>query len=78
MTVFFVYNWECKECPLYRVAGCPLSRGFYCIEVYREMMGTFRIYHGCLLLGVFIKWGKHFMLYIAVTASLKLPLQLLM
>ena len=27
------YNWECENCPIYRVAGCPLFRGCLSIEV---------------------------------------------
>ena len=57
--VSFVYNWECKKCPLYGVAGCLLFRGFYCIEIYGEATGTFRIIRyivgvrdGCPLSGV--------------------------
>ena len=32
-----------NQCPLYGVAGCPLFRGFQCMEVYGEAIGTFRI-----------------------------------
>ena len=31
-----------KQCPLYGVAGCPPFRGFQCIEVYGEAIGTVR------------------------------------
>ena len=27
-------RWDGERCPFYRVAGCPLFRGFQCIEVY--------------------------------------------
>ena len=30
-----------KQCLLYGVAGCPQFRGFQCIEVYGEAIGTF-------------------------------------
>ena len=36
------YNWDHKNCPLYRVAGCPLFRGLS-IEVNGRTVGTFRI-----------------------------------
>lgn len=41
--IICVHNWECETCPLYRVIGCPLFRGFQVIEVYEEIVGTFRI-----------------------------------
>ena len=31
-----------NECPLYGIAGCPLLRGFECIEVYGDTIRTFR------------------------------------
>ena len=44
-------QWGMDYCPLYRAAGCPLFRGFYCIRVYGETIGTFDIVrcivHGC-------------------------------
>ena len=27
-------HWDGERCPFYGVAGCPLFRGFQCIEVY--------------------------------------------
>ena len=59
--VLFAYNWDCVNCPLYRVAGCPLFRGCLSIEVNGRTVGTFRIVHyvswvsaiqGCPLSGV--------------------------
>ena len=38
-------KWDQNECPLYRIAGCPLLRGFECIEVYGDMIRTFRNVH---------------------------------
>ena len=32
--VLFVYDWECKKCPLYREAGCPLFRS--CLSIERQ------------------------------------------
>ena len=32
-----------NKCPLYEIAGCPLLRGFECIEVYGNTIRTFRI-----------------------------------
>ena len=43
--VLLVYNWDRENCPSYEVAGCCLS-----IEVNGRTVGTFGIYHGCLLL----------------------------
>ena len=37
--VLFVYDWECENCPLYRVAGCPLFRGCLSIEVNGRTVG---------------------------------------
>ena len=39
--VLFEYN--CENCPLYRVAGCLLFRGCSSIEVNGKTVGTFRI-----------------------------------
>ena len=50
LQVLFSYNWDCENCPLYRVAGCPLFRGCLSVEVNGRTVGTFSIYHGCLLL----------------------------
>jgi len=41
--VLFVFNWECENCPLYRVVGCPLFRGCLSIEVNVGTVGTFGI-----------------------------------
>ena len=30
-----------NKCPLYGIAGCPLLRGFECIEVYGNTIRTF-------------------------------------
>ena len=35
--------WDCENCPLYGVAGCPLFRGCLSIEVNGRTVGTFRI-----------------------------------
>ena len=40
--VLFVYEWDCKNCLLYRVTGCPLFRG--CLSIERTV-GTFGIVH---------------------------------
>ena len=40
--VLFVYNQDCKNCPLYRVVGCPLLGGCLSIEVNGR---TFKIVH---------------------------------
>ena len=37
------YNWDCENCPLYGVAGCPLFGGCLSIEVNGRTVGTFRI-----------------------------------
>ena len=41
-----MYNWDRKNCPLYGVAGCPLSRGCLSIEVNGRTVGTCPLYHG--------------------------------
>ena len=41
--VLFAYNWDRENCPLYRVAGCPLFRDCLNIEVNGRTVGTFRI-----------------------------------
>ena len=49
-----------NKCPLYRIAGCPLLRGFEYIEVYGNTIRTFRLsiisqvsaVEGCPLSGV--------------------------
>ena len=39
-----LYNWDCKSCPLYGVAGYPLIKGcLLSIEVNGRTVGTFRI-----------------------------------
>ena len=48
--VLLAYNWDCKNCLLYRVAGCPLFRGSLSIEVSGRAVGTFRIV--CYIVGV--------------------------
>ena len=40
-----MYNWDRENCPLYRVAECPLFRGCLSIEVNGRAIGTFRIVH---------------------------------
>ena len=35
--VFFMYNWDGENCPLYRVAGYPLFRG--CLLKYIVLRG---------------------------------------
>ena len=53
------YNWDCKNCPLYRVAGCPLFRGCLSIEVNGRTVGTFRIVRyimGVHFSGVPLRW----------------------
>ena len=40
-----MYNWDCENCLLYGVAGCPLFRGCLSIEVTGKTVGTFRIVH---------------------------------
>ena len=55
------YNWDCKSCSLYRVAGCPLFRGCLSIEVNGRTVGTFRIVHyimGVRFSGVSVKRGS--------------------
>ena len=34
-------RWDGERCPFYGVAGCPLFRGFQCIEVYVYTIRTF-------------------------------------
>ena len=41
--LLLVYNWDRENCPLYGVAGCPLFRGCFIIEVNAIAVGTFRI-----------------------------------
>ena len=41
--VLFAYNWDCKNCLLYGVAGCPLFRGCLSIEVNGRTVRTFGI-----------------------------------
>ena len=41
--ILFVYNWDCKNCLLYRVVGCPLFRGCLSTEVNRRRVRIFRI-----------------------------------
>ena len=42
----FVYNWKYNEnCPLYKVAGCPLFRGCLSIEANGRTVKTFRFVH---------------------------------
>ena len=38
--------YDRKNCPLYGVAGCPLSRGCLSIEVNGRTVGTCPLYHG--------------------------------
>ena len=50
-----------RNCPLYRVAWCPLCRGCLSIEVNGRTVGTFRIVRyivGVRYSGVFIKRGS--------------------
>ena len=49
-SVLLAYNWDCKNCPLYEVAGCPLFRGCLSIEVNERAVGTLRIV--CYIVGV--------------------------
>ena len=52
------YNWDCKSCPLYRVA-CRVSG--VSIEVNGRTVGTFRIVHyimGVRFSGVSVKRGS--------------------
>ena len=37
-----MYHWDRENCPLYRVARCPLFRGCLSIEVNGRAVGTFR------------------------------------
>ena len=41
--VLFAYNWECINCPLYGVVGCPLFRGCLGTEVNARTIGSFGI-----------------------------------
>ena len=55
--VLFAYNWNCENCRLYGVVGCPLFRGCVTIEVNGRTVGKFGIswvsaVEGCLLSGV--------------------------
>ena len=55
------YNWDCKNCPLYEVAGCPLFRGCLSIEVNGRTVGTFRIVRYIMSVhfsGVSVKMGS--------------------
>ena len=55
------YNWDCKNCPLYGVAGCPLFMGCLSIEVNGRTVGTFRIVRyimGVHFSGVSVKMGS--------------------
>ena len=45
-----MYSWDCENCPLYRVVGCPLIRGCLSIEMNGRTVGTFRIV--CYIMGV--------------------------
>ena len=59
--VLFVCNWDREKCLPYRVAGCPLFRGFQCVDVYGETIGTFRIVRyvvGVNCSGVSVKRGS--------------------
>ena len=59
--VLLVYNWDRKNCPLYRIAGCPLFRGCLSIEVNGRTVGTFRIARyimGVRFSEVSVKWGS--------------------
>ena len=40
--VLFVYNRDSKNCPLYRVAKCPLFKDCLIMEVNGRRVGTFR------------------------------------
>ena len=56
-----VVEWDRENCPLYRVAGCPLFRGCLSIEVNGKTVGTFRIVRytmGVHYSGVSVKWGS--------------------
>ena len=59
--VLLVYNWDRENCPLYRVAGCPLFRGCLSIEVNGMAVGTFiivRYIMGVRYSGVSVKRGS--------------------
>ena len=65
-----------SNCSLYRVAGCPLFRGCFSIEVNRRTVGTFRIVCciiGVRFSGVSVKQGS-----IAVTKDARWTMQGLM
>ena len=47
-SVPFAYSWDCENCPLYGVAGCPLFRG--CLRSEWKDNRDFQIYCRCLLL----------------------------
>ena len=59
LCIFIIMRVQLRidQCLLYGIAGYPLFRGFYSIEVYGEMVGTFRnivilwvsTVEGCLL-----------------------------
>ena len=48
--LLLAYNWDPENCPLYRVAGCPLFQGCLSIEVNGRTVRTFRIV--CYIMGV--------------------------
>ena len=58
--VLFAYNWDRKNCPLYRVAGCLLFRGCLSVEVNGRTVGLSELsviswvsaVEGCPLSGV--------------------------
>ena len=47
-------RWDGERCPFYGVAGCPLFRGFQCIEVYGDTIRT--VTSVCYIVGV-RRWG---------------------
>ena len=54
-------KWDRNQCLFYVIAGCPLLRGFECIEVYGDTVRIFR--NVCYIAsvrywGVSIKWGS--------------------
>ena len=56
-----MYNWECKNCPLYGVARCPLFRGCLNLKGMEGQSGILElsiIIVGVHSRGVFDKWGS--------------------
>ena len=67
------YNWDLENCPLYRVAGCPLFRGYLSIEVNVRTVGTFRYIMGVHFSGVSVK--RDYTVYLIIAHSLSAHMQ---